>query len=163
MAEIELDRRDVSRHPITCTSGDVLTVRLTQQPHVLRLRLMEGRDTPRAHVNYELRVGSDRLSGTTDHNGLLEVDVAPQSVEGELAFDGLVIPILVSGLADVSTVWGIQARLNNLGYESGRVDGVCGRLTRAAIRAFQRDHPDLVVDGVAGPKTQAALKHAHGC
>lgn len=34
----------------------------------------------------------------------------------------------------------IQFRLNQLGYEAGRPDGVSGKRTRRAIRAFQRDH-----------------------
>lgn len=39
----------------------------------------------------------------------------------------------------------IQAQLNRLGYESGRVDGVLGPLTTAAIRAYQADK-NLPVD-----------------
>ena len=42
--------------------------------------------------------------------------------------------------------------LKNAGYYSGKVDGVKGRNTKRAIKAFQRDH-GLVSDGVAGKKT----------
>lgn len=163
MKEYEVDHRHVSRLAITCESGDGVRVRLTQQQHVLRLRLMEGRQSPRSNIAYELRFGTNAFKGRTDQDGFLEVQLAPQSAEGELVFDDLVMPIVVTELLEVATVWGVQARLNNLGYEAGKVDGVCGRLTRAAIRAFQRDNPELEVDGVAGPKTQAALKRAYGC
>jgi peptidoglycan hydrolase-like protein with peptidoglycan-binding domain len=35
---------------------------------------------------------------------------------------------------------GIQARLNNLGYEAGLVDGNAGDATAAAIRRFEKDN-----------------------
>lgn len=50
----------------------------------------------------------------------------------------------------------IQARLMALGYYKGRIDGISGPKTRAAVRAFQRLH-GLRVDGDPGPRTQAEL------
>lgn len=49
-----------------------------------------------------------------------------------------------------STTAAVQSRLNALGYKAGRVDGLMGPRTRAAIRAFQRDN-GLLVDGEATP------------
>ncbi|MCB1423174.1 MAG: peptidoglycan-binding protein [Nitratireductor sp.] len=51
----------------------------------------------------------------------------------------------------------IQARLHALGIYKGRVDGINGPLTRAAIRGFQRIN-GLYPDGIAGRRTIAALK-----
>lgn len=53
----------------------------------------------------------------------------------------------------------IQHLLAYLGYYSIAVDGVPGPGTLEAIRAFQRDL-GLQADGIAGLKTQAALKQA---
>ena len=50
----------------------------------------------------------------------------------------------------------IQNRLNALGYNCGKADGIVGDRTIAAIRAFQRDNK-LSQDGIAGPKTKAKL------
>lgn len=50
----------------------------------------------------------------------------------------------------------IQTRLLALGYDPGPPDGIAGRRTQAAIRAFQRDQ-QLDVDGIAGPATRARL------
>jgi hypothetical protein len=50
----------------------------------------------------------------------------------------------------------IQRRLKELGLYTGRVDGISGKLTVAAIRAFQRLH-GLRADGIAGRLTQAEL------
>jgi N-acetylmuramoyl-L-alanine amidase len=65
-------------------------------------------------------------------------------------------------LDDVATPSGLQARLNNLGFDCGDVDGVIGPKTETAIRGFQESE-GLDVDGIAGPQTQAKLKSSDGC
>lgn len=57
---------------------------------------------------------------------------------------------------------GVQFRLNALGFASGPVDGIMGPLTRGATMRFQRANPPLRVDGIPGPRTQAALVSACG-
>lgn len=58
---------------------------------------------------------------------------------------------------DLSSVAGIQARLRELGFYTGRVDGLVGPKTQAAIVAFQRS-VGLLPDGIVGPLTRAALR-----
>ncbi len=55
------------------------------------------------------------------------------------------------------TIREIQAALAGAGYLPGPIDGVWGRQTAAAVRAFQKDR-GLAVDGVVGPQTLAALQ-----
>jgi predicted chitinase/peptidoglycan hydrolase-like protein with peptidoglycan-binding domain len=50
----------------------------------------------------------------------------------------------------------LQARLSELGFQVGKVDGNFGTLTRRALVAFQAEH-DLQPDGVAGPRTWEVL------
>ena len=50
----------------------------------------------------------------------------------------------------------IQTALKNKGYYTGKVDGIFGKLTTAAVKSFQRDN-DLTADGVAGTATMKAL------
>lgn len=45
----------------------------------------------------------------------------------------------------------IQYSLSNLGYNPGPVDGIMGRGTRAAVRAYQRDAGLLVTGRVSRP------------
>ena len=51
---------------------------------------------------------------------------------------------------------GLQIVLRQHGLYRGAIDGVQGAKTRRAIRIFQRRH-GLAVDGLAGPRTRAAL------
>jgi peptidoglycan hydrolase-like protein with peptidoglycan-binding domain len=51
---------------------------------------------------------------------------------------------------------GLQIVLRQHGLYRGAIDGVQGVKTRRAIRIFQRRH-GLTVDGLAGPRTRAAL------
>ncbi|MGB9153966.1 MAG: peptidoglycan-binding domain-containing protein [Alphaproteobacteria bacterium] len=52
-----------------------------------------------------------------------------------------------------------QEHLSSLGYYSGKIDGVMGAKTKAAIKKFQRDQ-GLKADGVLGRKTMHALEVA---
>jgi uncharacterized protein (TIGR02594 family) len=53
-------------------------------------------------------------------------------------------------------VQAIQRALKEAGFDPGEIDGVWGRRTIGAVRAFQRTNA-LEVDGVVGPETVAAL------
>ncbi|HWL66049.1 MAG TPA: N-acetylmuramoyl-L-alanine amidase [Actinomycetota bacterium] len=54
---------------------------------------------------------------------------------------------------DVNT---LQARLNALGFDSGREDGIFGPETDVAVRAFQKEYA-TAEDGIFGPASHAAL------
>lgn len=57
------------------------------------------------------------------------------------------------------TIKQIQALLTYLGYNPGAVDGADGANTQASVKRFQAAE-GLGVDGIAGSKTQTALKDA---
>ena len=46
--------------------------------------------------------------------------------------------------------------LDAAGYDCGKIEGIAGARTVAAIKAYQQEH-GLAVDGLAGKKTVAAL------
>ena len=54
------------------------------------------------------------------------------------------------------TVRTIQTKLKRWGSYNGSADGVYGKKTAAPVRLFQQKN-GLTVDGVAGPKTLAAI------
>ena len=49
-----------------------------------------------------------------------------------------------------------QTTLNSLGYNAGRVDGIFGAGTEAAVKQFQQAHK-LMADGIIGPKSWGVL------
>lgn len=55
-----------------------------------------------------------------------------------------------------STVKLMQQKLKNWGYYTGAVDGIFGAKTKAAVIYFQKKN-GLTADGIAGPKTLAAM------
>lgn len=57
---------------------------------------------------------------------------------------------------DQNQVKKIQQALLDKGYNPGPIDGIWGRNTSGAVEKFQADH-GLVVDGIVGPETLAAL------
>lgn len=59
----------------------------------------------------------------------------------------------------------MQERLNALGYRDAEgkalvADGKFGDRTKHAVEQFQKEHPGLTVDGIAGPNTLRELKTA---
>lgn len=78
------------------------------------------------------------------------------------AVDGIAGPKTLSGcpMVRMGAQGGItkliQERLNTLGYACGKADGIFGKLTKAAVEAYQSNH-DLIPDGIVGPKTWAKL------
>lgn len=59
---------------------------------------------------------------------------------------------------DVRTV---QTLLIQKGFLEGPADGICGKVTAAAIRNFQKEN-GLTVDGICGQQTYARLRAATG-
>jgi N-acetylmuramoyl-L-alanine amidase len=55
----------------------------------------------------------------------------------------------------------LQRRLGGMGFDAGRVDGIFGPNTEAALREFQRN-TGLTVDGVCGPATYQAMVRLTG-
>ena len=133
-------------------------------PIDLRIRLLFDGE-PRKNKDYRLVIDNMLiLQGTTDSDGVLQESIPPNSEEGQL----LLLPeqqeylLQLRHLDPIEEITGIQARLNNLGFDCGPVDGKAGPKTKAAVTAFQHEN-GLTVDGVAGPQTQAKLKAVYGC
>ena len=61
---------------------------------------------------------------------------------------------------DKQVIIELQKNLRTLGFDPGPINGTSSSLLTDAIRAFQRAHPPLLVDGIAGPATLAQIARA---
>lgn len=55
---------------------------------------------------------------------------------------------------DVSS---LQRKLSDLGFDAGRVDGILGKLTEAALKEFQKS-TGIPIDGICGPEVFKAIE-----
>lgn len=119
-----------------------------------------------ANEDYELKLERETYTGKTDGEGLFQVEIPIDAVKGKLTVGTYEWDILVGYLNPIETttkdkgVSGAQGRLKNLGYMVGAVDGVMGPKTEAAIEAFQADE-NLKVTGKLDDETRKALVKVH--
>lgn len=64
-------------------------------------------------------------------------------------------------LGPLSSVFGVQSRLEALGYDCGALDGIIGPKTKGAVQKFQTDR-GLEADGIVSPEIQDLLKFSVG-
>lgn len=136
--------------------------RALNQPAKLRLRIMDD-DQPRANTSYQLDLDGDILTGKTDEDGLLEHSILPDTKCAKLKFDDNddeVFEIDLGYTDPITEISGLQARLINLGYNCGAVDGVIGPHTEGALRAFQKQY-DLEPTGKIDEQTRNKLLEVH--
>jgi hypothetical protein len=143
---------------------------LKRKPLKLRITLAAQYEKPIANTACVLVVDSNSYNLTSDWQGKIEqaipytaqsaVLLIPESKE--IPSKTLSIPMEIGYLDPVEKISGQQARLTNLGYFSGDINGQASEDLESAVEEFQCDN-HLAVDGICGPQTQAKLKQVHGC
>ncbi len=109
-------------------------------PSKIRLLILQD-DRPRANLGYSLTVDHRTYRGRTDEDGRLEQAIAPNARRGKLVLEtGEQYELDLGHIDPVDEMTGIQARLANLGYYAGEIDGVFGPSTREALERFQERH-----------------------
>jgi hypothetical protein len=153
---------------VPLTPGTITTVvRRRRGCRPLTLRLADARDVPLADADYVLTPrGAPERRGRTDGHGVLREELPCEVEEARLEVGEWVYELAVGHLnpledTDDDGVTGAQARLANLGYDTGDVDGKLGPVTAAALREFQEDH-GLEVTGALDAPTRERLRARHG-
>ncbi|MFO0761720.1 MAG: peptidoglycan-binding domain-containing protein [Byssovorax sp.] len=139
--------------------------RVASERTFLRLRIRY-----RGPVDYELSVGDQVVTGTTDGQSLVELPIPPDATSGLLRLwaagaphdDDTAIehPLSLGRLSPLDTVPGLQGRLQNLGFYDGPLDGSLTPATRAAIAAFETSL-GLRSTGQDTPALRALLAREH--
>lgn len=140
---------------------------LKREKTFLRMRILDCDRNPLAEKPYRLSVGLRTLYGVTDGQGFFEHEIRATDKAADLSVSlgdrGALEWSLELGFLDpVEEVTGVQARLNNLAFFCGSVDGIYGPKTKAAVLTFQETYR-LLVDGIVGPQTRGELTARHGC
>lgn len=128
-------------------------VRLFQKDHDLDADGIAGRRTLTALA--ELKTGTSSGGGTAASPSIHTGTNSGTTVSTNAATAVSGTTLLKLGVVS-EDVRKLQQNLTTLEYYSGSVTGKYGKLTKEAVRIFQKDH-DLTADGVAGPKTLARL------
>jgi len=130
-------------------------------PAKLRLQIMED-DQPRANVNYTLVIDSQSFNGTTDGDGKIEQAIPPNAKKGVLILENdTPINLQLGQIDPIDTISGVQARLLNLNFDCGEVNGREGPQLEEALREFQKKN-NLTVTGQADEATRNKLLEIHG-
>jgi N-acetylmuramoyl-L-alanine amidase len=108
----------------------------------LRLEVKDAAGEALAGKKYELAVAGTTVSGKLPADGVIEQAVPVDTNEGKLTVwmdetATQVWDLKIGHMDPADEVSGIQARLNNLGFDCCEPDGVLGDGTKNAIRAFQ--------------------------
>lgn len=152
--------------PCGTKSAHQFRVKPRQTTRPIQLRILDVLGEPVRDASYRMTAGKAELNGRTDGEGVICCELPISATSAELDVDGLTWELEVGGLNPVEGVGddvsGVQARLANLGYDAGPIDGIMGEQTSRAIRGFQADH-GLVVDGRCSSTLIAKLKEQHGC
>jgi hypothetical protein len=127
----------------------------------LRLTVEDHWGIPLSSQAGTVSVEADQLGVTSDPNGLFDRSIGPLDENGTLGTPLLHGDLQIGHLQPVDTRRGLQARLNNLGYESGSIDAPDSNELRSAIEEFQCD-ARLTVTGTPDGPTRAALLSLHG-
>jgi hypothetical protein len=144
------------------STGQVHTFRLKGVPVRLKLRLDNSRGEARAGVPYALDVDGKKFTGTTGADGLVSVVVPPQSAKAHLRLQtGEEWMLDLGYMNPTDYTSGVQARLKNLGYYTGELNGQLDDALREALRDYQ-GNAGLSVTGEPDDATRAALLSEHG-
>ncbi|BBO85947.1 hypothetical protein DSCO28_65130 [Desulfosarcina ovata subsp. sediminis] len=113
---------------------------------------------------YVLIIDGKAHEGETDDEGHIDIIIPPNAMDGQLLLNGgrEKYDLILGGLDPLDETTGVQARLFNLGYAPGPIDGIMGPLTEAAVRKFQQQ-VGATVDSIVGPETRQHLENEYGC
>jgi type VI secretion system secreted protein VgrG len=136
-----------------------------------KVRLLDGQSKPYANAKYDLMVGGQRFSGSTDGDGNLHETVPKGAKIGDLTLWLGQAPTgqhlrwqvqIDDQLPAAPASMGLMTRLRNLGFHVGDIDEDDSEARRIALQAFQLAHPDVPKDGAIAGETLDLLTKNHG-
>lgn len=158
---------------LTLQTGQTHSFRFKSPKRKLRFRLSLPGGGSLAGQPYALEVGNKVLEGEVLDGNLVEQDVPVDAQRASLLLKRFNVRLALHvGALDPThdedsgepVVTGVQARLNNLGYDCGEVDGRVGSRTTAALKRFQTEVMRMTdPTGTLDLETCRRLLEEHGC
>ncbi|HEY4329743.1 MAG TPA: peptidoglycan-binding protein [Phycisphaerae bacterium] len=128
----------------------------------VRFRILDGtKETKLTGEDFALHIAGKNVNGSTDGDGGVRKPLDPTAGGGSIRIRGRSIPFSLGALDPHDSITGLQARLNQAGYNAGAVDGDLGPRTQAALKKFQKDQ-GLTESGNADQATFDKLKQIYG-
>lgn len=129
--------------------------------------LRDESGNPLTNCRYRLEIEGDTRQGYTDGEARVGIDLPPDAKRGLLKVwvtspteRTLTWNLQLGSLEPIDTTAGVQARLSNLGFYQGPIDGQLGDEVKRALRDFQVVH-GLELTGEADDATRAKLVEIH--
>jgi N-acetylmuramoyl-L-alanine amidase len=129
-------------------------------PQQIYIVLHDEQGKPFKSRPYLVRLPGKVLQGTTDADGAVTIELPPDARDAFLEIDDVQIDLLPGHLDPVDAESGVQARLQNLGFDAGE-PGDADKL-RAALERFQQVH-GIEPSGEPDDATKQKLVEQHGC
>ena len=160
----EIKIPDLKPKILSLETGQVHRIVVNLPVVELRAYLRDLDGTAIANQDYVIRFEGCEEKGKTSDKGLLKhrVPASIDEAEVEIAALGLKLRLGCGRIDPVDTITGFQARLNNLGFGAGPVDGELGPRTRDAIQRFQTS-AGIEETGEMDDQTGQKLIQAYGC
>jgi N-acetylmuramoyl-L-alanine amidase len=175
--------KDRRKDPFTLMEGDVLHVpairprieqgatdmmhrfQLKSTPAKLKLRLLDIQDEPRKGLTYWITINGAELPGgpfQTDGDGGIEHWIPPDAKQGKLIVTAgsEEYDLQLGHLDPMTEISGLQARLANLGFYQGPIDGKMSEEVSDVIYDFQLAN-DLVPTGEIDDDVKNLLFERH--
>lgn len=146
-------------------TNQVHKFRLKNSPAKLTLRILKDGE-PRAGETFVLTIdGEEKERGTIASDGNIRISIPPTAQKGELTIgegeDQEIYELNLGHLDPIDTITGVKARLNNIGFDCGKVNNKIDEQTLKAIKAFQGyiNHPNP--NGEVDQQTREVLEKLH--
>lgn len=106
------------------------------EPTWFKVQLLQDGE-PRANEEYKLDIDGKPKDGTTDDQGRVKVPIRGDTRRIILRIGSDTYRFTLGVINPLNDIAGIQMRLANLGFPPGRIDGIMGPKTLAALNQFR--------------------------
>jgi N-acetylmuramoyl-L-alanine amidase len=155
---------DLVPKEVSVTSEERHRYRRKGVPTIFRIKVLEEGE-PLSDLPYRIEIDGKGHEGESDPDGIIEHWIPSNATRATLFLgppeEEEEIEIKVGNLEPVTTVKGVQQRLNNLGFDAGEITNEMNDDTTQALKMFQAEMGREDPDGALDNETREALESSH--